>query len=73
MSKLTVTPRPRFGRLPAAVAYSGISRSSLYIAAASHPGLFKKNGKAVIVDFDVLDRVLDELPSANISPPRVRP
>jgi hypothetical protein len=62
--------RPRFGRIKTAMAYSGLGRSSLYIAAASHPGLFKKNGKAVVVDFDILDQVLDELPLAEISPPK---
>ena len=60
--------RPRFGRLPAATAYSGISRSSLYIAAGKTPGLFRKNGAAIVVDFDVLDRLLDDLPLARIKP-----
>jgi hypothetical protein len=60
--------RPRFGRLPAATAYSGISRSSLYIAAGKTPGLFRKNGAAIVVDFDVLDRLLDDLPLAKIKP-----
>jgi hypothetical protein len=60
--------RPRFGRLPAATAYSGISRSSLYIAAGKTPGLFRKNGAAIVVDFDVLDALLDGLPVAKIKP-----
>jgi hypothetical protein len=60
--------RPRFGRIPTAVNYSGIGRSRLYLAAASYPGLFRKNGAAVIVDFDILDRVLDEMPIAKIKP-----
>jgi hypothetical protein len=67
---VAVPTRPRFGRIPTAVNYSGIGRSMLYIAAASHPGLFRKNGAAVIVDFDILDRVLDELPLADIKPPK---
>jgi hypothetical protein len=64
----TQPARPRFGRLPAATAYSGISRSSLYIAAGKTPGLFRKNGAAIVVDFDVLDRLLDALPLAKIRP-----
>jgi hypothetical protein len=60
--------RPRFGRLATAIAYSGIGRSSLYNFAAQTPGLFRKNGVAIIVDFDVLDKVLDELPLAKIKP-----
>jgi hypothetical protein len=60
--------RPRFGRLPAATAYSGLSRSTLYILAGENPDLFKKNGSAIIVNFDVLDRLLDDLPLAKIKP-----
>jgi hypothetical protein len=56
--------RPRFGRIPAAVAYSGISKSALYELRAQTPQLFRKNGTATLVDFDVLDQVLDALPIA---------
>jgi hypothetical protein len=58
--------RPRFGRIPAAMTYSGLGRSKLYEEAAARPGLFRKNGKATIVDFDILDQILDELPIAEI-------
>jgi len=34
------------------------------------PGLFKKHGKSTLVDFDVLDKILDALPAAAISKPR---
>jgi hypothetical protein len=61
--------RPRFARLATAIDYSGVCRSKLYIAAAEHPGLFRKNGTAIVVDFDILDRVLDQLPVAKIKPP----
>jgi hypothetical protein len=64
--------RPRSGRLPAAQAYSGFGRSALYEMAAKYPGLFKKNGAATIVDFDVLDAVIATLPVAAISPPKPR-
>lgn len=59
--------RPRFGRIPAAVAYSGISKSALYELRAQAPKLFRKNGTATLVDFDVLDAVLDALPIAKKS------
>jgi hypothetical protein len=62
--------RPRFGRIPAARIYSGLGRSSLYQLAGMTPGLFKKHGKSTLVDFDVLDRILDALPAAIISKPR---
>jgi hypothetical protein len=62
--------RPRLGRIPAAKAYSGLGRSSLYRLAGTTPGLFRKNGKSTLVDFDVLDRVLDALPAATIAKPR---
>ena len=38
--------RPRFGKIPAAVAYSGISRSRLYEIAGANTGLFKKWARA---------------------------
>jgi hypothetical protein len=71
MSKRTPTApfhHPRAGRIPTATAYSGLGRSSLYRLAAVNPGLFKKNGSATIVDFDVLDQILNALPEASIKP-----
>jgi hypothetical protein len=62
--------RPRSGRIREAKAYCGFGRSKLYELAAEHPGLFLKNGSAVIVDFDVLDRIIDALPQAKIRSPR---
>ena len=62
--------RPRFGRVPTAVRYAGVGRTKLYLWAAEYPGLFKKNGSAVLVDFDRLDQILDALPRAEIRRPR---
>jgi hypothetical protein len=67
----TAVPR-RYGGIPAAVDYSGRSRSRLYQLAAKHKGLFKKDGKSTIVDFSVLDGILDALPVAQIKPPTAR-
>jgi hypothetical protein len=61
--------RRRWGRIPAATDYSGLSRTSLYKLAADNPGLFKKHGAATIVDFRVLDRILESSPAAEISAP----
>lgn len=75
MSKRTPTPpfhHPRAGRIPTATAYSGLGRSTLYRLAGVNPGLFKKNGAATIVDFDMLDRILEALPAANIRPSHPR-
>ena len=58
--------RPRAGKIAAAVEYSGLSRSRLYQIAPRYPGLLRKNGSATIVDFAVLERVIDELPSAGL-------
>jgi hypothetical protein len=58
--------RPRFGRIPTATAYTGIGRSKLYELAARTPGLLKKFDGATLVDFDVLDAMLDALPPAEI-------
>jgi hypothetical protein len=60
------------GRIPKAIEYSGISRSGLYELAAKWPGLFRKNGVSTLIDFDVLDLVLNELPRAEIKPPAPR-
>jgi hypothetical protein len=57
----------RWGRIPAAVAHSGLGRSSLYELAARYPGIFKKYGAVTLVDFKFLDRVLAKLPAAEIS------
>jgi hypothetical protein len=59
-------PHPRFGTIPSAVDYSGRSRSRLYQLAAKHKGLFRKDGKSTIVDFAILDQILDGLPVAKI-------
>ena len=62
--------RPRFGKIDAAVAYSGRGKSRLYELAHQHRGLFKKDGFSTLVDFDVLDRILDALPAADINQQR---
>jgi hypothetical protein len=59
----------RWGRIPAAVDHSGLSRTSLYKLAADNPGLFRKHGAATIVDFQVLDKILEATPPAEISAP----
>jgi hypothetical protein len=56
--------RPRFGRFPEAERYAGVSRRRLYQWGHKRPTLFRKNGWATLVDFDVLDEILDELPVA---------
>jgi hypothetical protein len=70
---IQATERPRFGRLMAATQYSGLSRATLYLKAPQYPGLFRKNGAATIVDFAILDRILDELPIAKIKPTTRKP
>ena len=57
----------RFGRIPAATAESGLSRSALYNLAARHRGLFKKAGSATIVDLNMLGDIIAELPDADIN------
>ncbi len=64
--------RPRFGKLAAAIVYSGRSRSRLYQLAAENRGLIRKDGASTLIDFDVLDRILDALPIAEIGPQRCK-
>jgi hypothetical protein len=63
--------QPRAGSIKDAVRYSGIGRSSLYLEAARHPGLFRKwngaNGRT-IVDFDILDSIINALPVGPAKP-----
>jgi hypothetical protein len=58
--------RPRLGSIKAAEDYSGMGHSKLYEEAARVPGLFVKWHSATRVDFDVLDRIIDALPAAQI-------
>jgi hypothetical protein len=58
----------RFGRIREAIEHSGLSRSSLYKLAATHPGLFRKHGSATIVDFQMLNEILAAAPAAEFSP-----
>lgn len=58
--------KSRFGRIPVAERRSGLKRGILYELAKQHPGLFRKAGAATIVDLEFLDRVLAELPAANL-------
>jgi hypothetical protein len=62
--------RPRFQKIPKAIDYSGFSRSGLYAHAAERPGLFVKDGASTLVNFDILDDILDGLPKAVIKPPK---
>jgi hypothetical protein len=65
---MSESPRPRSGRIPAAIKYS-VGRSSLYEIAAEHEGLFVKFRGATLVDFAKLDEILDALPPAKIKAP----
>lgn len=70
----TAAPRPRFGRIKDAVAYSSRSRGRLYQLASENPGLFVKDGASTLVNFDKLDAILDALPDAGIHmPARTKP
>jgi hypothetical protein len=72
-SKDQAVGRPRSGRIKDARVYSGFGRSALYALAAAHQGLFKKNGSAVIVDYDILDAIIATLPPAKIKTPKRPP
>jgi hypothetical protein len=62
--------QPRFQKISRAVEHSGLSRSSLYLQATKRPDLFRKNGRSTLVDFSVLNEILDELPQAVIKLPK---
>ena len=58
--------RPRMGKMPAAVAYSGRSKSRIYEWGQQFPELFRKDGASTLIDFNVLDRILDSLPIKSV-------
>jgi len=60
-------PGQRFGSIPQACNYGGFGRSKLYDLAARNPGLMRKLDAKSVIDFSVLDRILDALPPASIS------
>jgi hypothetical protein len=62
-----MTDTPRFGRIPDAKRRSGLSRGKLYELAAQNKGLFRKADAATIVDLQRLDRILADLPAAEIT------
>jgi hypothetical protein len=62
------SPRPRFGKIAAATAYSGRSKSRIYEWAGQYVGLIVKDGASSLVDFDRLDEILNTLPPAKIKP-----
>ena len=66
MFPVDISTRSRAGKISTAIEYSGLSRSRLYELAQRYPTLFRKNGNATIVDFNVLDRVIDDLPLAEL-------
>jgi excisionase family DNA binding protein len=56
----------KYGRIPAAVARYGLSRSRLYILAAEGKIRFVKDGKATLVDFESVDTYLVACPAADV-------
>lgn len=60
---------PRYLKIPDAVAYSGKSRTSLYIAMARGDVVARKSGKVTLIDRESLDRHLEGLPLAEIRLP----
>jgi hypothetical protein len=65
----TAAPRPRFCKIADAAKYSSRSRGRLYELAHEHPLLFRKDRKSTLVDMDVLDSILADLPAAKIGVP----
>jgi hypothetical protein len=61
---------PKGMRIAAAVAYSGISRPTLYRVTGEGRIRMFKCGRTTLVDVDSLRRFLDALPAASIRPPR---
>jgi hypothetical protein len=65
----TAAPPPRFCKINDAAKYAARSRGRLYELAHLHPGLFRKDGKSTLVDMNVLNAILNDLPAAKIAKP----
>ncbi|MDE2580921.1 MAG: hypothetical protein KGL52_04755 [Rhodospirillales bacterium] len=63
-------PPPALLRIPAAVRFSGISRSELYRLAGEDKLTMRKLGRSTLIDAASLQRVIDGLPVASIRPQR---
>jgi hypothetical protein len=68
MSITSTSPRARWGKIATAVAEGPFSRSRLYELAAEHRGLFRKDGRSVVVDLELKDKIAAELPAATVKP-----
>jgi hypothetical protein len=60
---------PRYLKIPDAVAYSGKSRTALYLAMARGDIIARKSGKITLIDRESLDQHLESLPRAEIRIP----
>jgi excisionase family DNA binding protein len=60
---------PRFLKVPDAVAYSGMSRSRIYVSLARGEIIARKDGRTTLIDRESLDRHLENLPRAEIRLP----
>jgi hypothetical protein len=60
--------RPRSGRIKDAERRYGVGRTKWYEWAALYHGLMLKVGTASIIDYDVADQIIDQLPDAGIDP-----
>jgi hypothetical protein len=67
IAEFEVSAKRRFGRVSHAMDYAGLGRTTLYTMATKNKGLFRKLGKITLVDFDILDRILDDTPVADIN------
>jgi hypothetical protein len=60
--------RPRWGTVKKANAEYSIGKTEIYETAKKHPKLLRKWGNKTLVDFDVLDEIMDKLPVAELRP-----
>jgi hypothetical protein len=62
-------PPRRWSRVPQACDHSGMSKSSLYKIASQNPGLFRKHGRSTFVDLQMLDKIIEDAPPAELATP----
>jgi hypothetical protein len=64
---IDINPREqRWASISATARRGPLARSSLYELAGKHSRLFRKFGRKTVVDLDLYDRILEDLPFATV-------
>ena len=66
------TPRPQFARIDGIISSFGIARSRIYELIGSGKVIARKDGATTLIDVASVSRYVENLPAAQVRPPRAR-